>query len=357
MAIRVDMRSDTVTLPTKEMMDAIQRAELGDDVKREDRSTIALEEYAADLLGKEAGLLVTSGTMGNLVSILTHTQNGRCEMLAESMSHVLISEAGNYAHLGSVAVRSVKGNKGVMDPQEVEGMIRDASNVHNPRTALICVENSHNYAGGTVVPLENLTAIRAVADRYGIPMHLDGARIFNAAVALGVPASSIAAPFDSVQVCLSKGLSAPVGSLILGGKAFIEEARHFRKMVGGGMRQCGIIAAAGLVALKTMPGRLAEDHATARRLADGIAAIEGIGLDLSTVQTNMVRIDTQGLGVTGAAFVEALSAEGVLCGAQGKYIVRFVTHRHISEQDVDDALHVIRRVAEDIKRSKREESR
>lgn len=349
MNAKIDMRSDTVTLPTQEMMDAIAHAELGDDVKKEDAATIALEEYAADLLGKEAGLLVTSGTMGNFVSVLTHTQNGRCEMIAEAMSHIVVSEAGNYAYLGSVAVRSVRANHGKMDAEEIEGLVRDASNVHNPRTALICMENSHNYSGGTVAPLDNILSIRAVADRHGIPMHLDGARIFNAAIALGVPAAAVAAPFDSIQVCLSKGLSAPVGSLILGTRDFIEEARHFRKMVGGGMRQCGIIAAAGLVALKTMPQRLAEDHHTARLLAEGIAQEDGLGLDLSTVQTNMVRIDTRGTDMTGAEFVEALAAKGVLCGAQGKYIVRFVTHRHIAPKDIETALIAIHQVLKEKK--------
>lgn len=344
MATKIDMRSDTVTLPTQEMLQAILSAELGDDVKKEDRTTIELEELAAGMLGKEAGLLVTSGTMGNLVSILTHTQSGCCEMIAESMSHILVSEVGNYARIASVAVRSVRGHNGTMNAMDVEELIRDTSNIHNPRTALICLENSHNYSGGTVASLDNMLSIRRVADKYGVPMHLDGARIFNASEALGIPVSSVSAPFDSVQLCLSKGLSAPIGSVIVGSRAFIDEARHFRKMIGGGMRQCGIIAAAGLVALRTMPQRLSEDHATAKLLAEGLDHVDGIQVDLSTVQTNMVRINTKGLGVTGAGFVEALAAHDLLCGAQGKYVVRFVTHRHITRDSVTAALHIVERV-------------
>ena len=301
-------------------------------------TTAKLQECAAELLGKEAGLLLTSGTMGNLTAILTHTQSRRPEIIAEYRSHIMVSEGGGYAHFGSVAARPIEGRNGAMDPALVEECIRDRNNVHYPVTSLICIENTHNQAGGTAVPLDNISAIKDIADRNSISMHLDGARIFNAAIALGVGAKDIAGYFDSVQCCLSKGLSAPIGSVLTGSKAFIKEARHFRKMLGGGMRQCGIIAAAGIVALTKMTDRLAEDHANAKTLAIGLNELPGIKVDMGTVQSNIVRTDIEGTGMEAAEFTARLKEFGVLSGAQGKHIVRFVLHRHISEKDVQTAL-------------------
>ena len=212
------------------------------------------------------------------------------------------------------------------------------------------MENTHNFYGGTVVGLEDIHSIRKIADRYGLHMHLDGARVFNAAKAINVAASTICADFDSVQFCLSKGLSAPIGSIIVGSRPFIKEARYFRKMIGGGMRQSGIIAAAGIVALKNNIDRLVEDHDNAKLLATGIKNIEGIGIDMASVQTNMVRIDTSGLFITGAELVKHLNSQGVLCSAQGKYIVRFVTHRHITRNDIITAISVIEKVCESLRK-------
>lgn len=346
----IDLRSDTVTLPTKEMLDAIAEAEFGDDVKKEDITTNKLQEYAAELLGKEDALFVTSGTMGNLVSIMSHTPFRKAELIAESHAHILTSEAGGYAHVAGVALKSIDGIRGVMDPADIESAMRDPENTHHPRTALICMENTHNAAGGTVIGLENMAKIREIASRYSVPMHLDGARIFNAAAALGVEAKEIAQYFDSVQFCLSKGLSAPFGSLIVGSKEFISRALHMRKILGGGMRQSGLMAAPGLVALKTMVGRLGEDHRTAKIIGNGLYEMEELTLDLESVQTNMVRIDTSKLNVTGAEFVNALKSHGVLAGAQGKYIVRFVTHRHISEEDARKAVAMVGETVKELKR-------
>ena len=340
----IDLRSDTVTLPTREMMEAMTNAELGDDVFGEDKTTARLQECAAGLLGKEAAMLVTSGTMGNLTAILTHTQSRRPEIIAEYKSHIMVSEGGGYAHFGSVAARPIEGRHGALDPGKVEECVRDRDNVHYPVTSLICIENTHNQAGGTAIPLDNIYAVKKVADKYKIPMHLDGARIFNAAIALGVDAKAVAAPFDSVQFCLSKGLSAPVGSILTGSAEFIKEARHIRKMLGGGMRQCGIIAAAGLVALTKMTARLAEDHENAKALAAGLVQMPGIDIDMFTVQTNIVRTGVEGTGMEAPAFAARLAEEGVLCGAQGKYVIRFVLNRHVTAADVQTALGSISKI-------------
>lgn len=345
----IDLRSDTVTLPTKEMLDAIAHAEFGDDVKKEDKTTNELQEYAADLLGKEDALFVTSGTMGNLVSIMSHTPLRKPELIAEAHSHILTSEAGGYANIAGVALKSIDGIRGVMNPSDVELAVRDPENTHHPLTSLICLENTHNAAGGTVIGLDNIAKISEIAKKYSIPMHLDGARIFNAAIALNVQPKEIAKYFDSVQFCLSKGLSAPFGSLIVGSKGFIKQALHMRKILGGGMRQSGLMAAPGLVALKTMISRLAEDHRTAKILGNGLFEIEELSLDLETVQTNMVRIDTEKLNVTGIEFTNALKSHGVLAGAQGRYIVRFVTHRHISEADVRKTINLVKETVKELK--------
>lgn len=328
-------------MPTQEMLYAMSHAEVGDDVKMEDPSVNKLQDYAAELMGKEAGLLVPSGTMGNLVSIMTHTPLRKSEIIAESNAHIITSEAGGYAHLAGVAAKTIDGDMGALDAEKVEAALRDPHNIHHPRTALICMENTHNAAGGTVISLENMEQIRNVAKKFNIPMHLDGARIFNAAHALNVEAREIAKHFDSVQFCLSKGLSAPVGSLIVGSREFIKEATALRKMLGGGMRQCGVIAAAGYVALTSMVERLLEDHETARIIGEGLCEIPGITLDINTVQTNMVRFDVSKLGITADEFVKSLKANCILSGSFGKYCIRFVTHRHISKSDAHEAVSIV----------------
>lgn len=332
----IDLRSDTVTKPTDAMLKAMAQAEVGDDGYGEDPTLGKLEAISAERMGKEAALFVPSGTMGNLTAIMAHTQQRKSEIIAEFHSHILCSEAAGYAHLAGVAARGIKGKNGVLDPAEVEACIRTPNVLHQPRTALICVENTHNYSGGTVVTPEQANALGAVAVRHGIPMHLDGARIFNAAAALRLPAASLAEPFASVTFCLSKGLSAPVGSVLAGDKAFIRDARQFRKMLGGGMRQAGVLAAAGIIALREMTGRLEEDNARARRLASGLHKISGLCVDMETVQTNLVRMDTECFGCKASRIAGLLKNEGVLCNATGPYTLRFVTHRHITDRDIAD---------------------
>lgn len=337
----LDFRSDTVTKPTPEMRRAMYEAEVGDDVYREDPTVNRLEARAAEILGKEAALFVPTGTMGNQVAVLTHTRRGE-EVIVEAESHVFMYEVGGIAALAACQVRTVPGVRGAMDPAAVEAAIR-ADNVHFPRTGLVCVENTHNRSGGCVLPPENVAAVAEVAHRHGIPVHMDGARIFNAAVALGRPAAELVAPVDSVMFCLSKGLAAPVGSLLVGSRDFIAEARRYRKLLGGGMRQAGVLAAAGLVALEMMVDRLAEDHANARRLAEGIAAIPGLKVDMETVQTNMVMVDIADGRWTAAALVQALKQEGVLCNDTGPRRIRMVTHKDITAADVELALDAIAR--------------
>jgi len=338
----IDLRSDTITVPTPEMRRAMSRAEVGDDVYGEDPTIRSLEEMAAEMLGKEAGLFVTSGTMGNLVSILTHTRPGN-EIILESESHIVHYEVGGCAALGGVMVRTVPGKGGAIDPSILEAAIR-GEDIHFPRTTLIAMENTHNRAGGLAVPLSNIRAVRGVANKHGIPMHLDGARIFNAALALKVSAADIAQYFESVMFCLSKGLAAPVGSVIVGSREWIARARKWRKMVGGGMRQGGILAAAGIVALREMVGRLEEDHINAQRLAAGLAELPQVQVDPEAVETNMVLMDVGPTGKTGEEFVALLKEAGVLAGAMGPTTLRLVTHKDISPADVERALQVIGKI-------------
>lgn len=339
-----DFRSDTITEPTEEMRGAMRTARVGDDGREGDPTVRELEEYSAALLGKEAGLFVVSGTAGNLVSLMAHTTPGQ-ELILERDSHIFWYEVGGMARLAGLVVNRVAGKDGVMAPEDVEAAIRGA-NIHFPVTGLISVENTHNVAGGMVASPAQMAAIKAVADRHGVPVHLDGARIFNAAIALGVPAREIAAHADSITFCLSKGLSAPVGSVIVGSKKFIDVARRMRKMLGGTMRQAGVIAAAGLVAMKTMIDRLAEDHANAKRLAEKLATIPGVAVDVAKVQTNIVRTKVSGLGVTAATVMERLAQKNVYVLAQQQDTLRWLTHRHVTAADVDEAAATMAKVAE-----------
>jgi len=343
---KLDFRSDTITEPTEEMREAMARAKVGDDGREGDPTVRELEEYSAQLLGKEAGLFVVSGTMGNLVPILAHTTHGQ-EMILERDAHIYWYEVGGMAAVGGLVVNRVPGRDGVMTPEDVEAAIR-GDNVHFPKTGLICVENTHNVAGGTCWTVAQMAAVKAVAARRGIPVHLDGARLFNAAVALGVPAREIAAQTDSATFCLSKGLSAPVGAIIVGSKAFIEVAKKKRKMLGGTLRQGGVIAAAGLVALRTMIDRLAEDHANARRLAEKFHVIPGVAVDVNTVQTNIVRTKVSGLGVPAAKVAELLAQRNVYVLAQQADTLRWLTHRQVTKADVDAAVVVMTKMAEEL---------
>ena len=339
----VDLRSDTVTLPTPAMREAIYRAEVGDDVYGEDPTVNRLEEMAAERLGKEAALFVASGTMGNLVSLLSHCGRGD-EFIVGHLAHTFLYEAGGSAALGGIHPRTVPNQPdGTMDLADIEAAIRP-ENVHFPRSKLVCLENTHNRCGGAVLTPEYTKAVCELAHRHGLAVHLDGARIFNAAVALGVDVKELVEDVDSVQVCLSKGLSAPVGSVICGDKEFIYEARRNRKIVGGGMRQAGIIAAAGIVAMEQMVDRLAEDHANARRLAEGLAEIPGLAIDLDRVQTNIVIFDLVSERLTPAELQARLDERGVkLLAIEGRRL-RAVTHYGIEAEDIEVALGVIREV-------------
>ena len=339
----IDLRSDTVTKPTPAMRKAMAEAEVGDDVYGEDPTMNELEKLAAEMVGKEAALFVTSGTQGNQVAVMTHTRRGD-EVILESESHIYYYEVGAMATLSAVQARTVPGRLGAMDPDDVRAAIR-SENIHFPRTSLICLENTHNRAGGTVLPLDNMKEIYEIAKRAGLSVHLDGARLFNAATALGVDPKEITKYCDSVMFCLSKGLCAPVGSILAGDSAWIKRAWKNRKMLGGGLRQAGVLAAAGIVALKEMTLRLAEDHANARLLAEGFARIPGLAVDMQRVQTNMVMVDVAGLGVTGQQFSDALLERGVKANPMRPTVLRFVTHNDVSREDCLKAVEIVRDVA------------
>ncbi|MGC8874610.1 MAG: low-specificity L-threonine aldolase [Chloroflexia bacterium] len=340
---RIDLRSDTVTLPTPAMRRAMYEAEVGDDVWGEDPTVKRLQEMAAERVGKEAALFVASGTMGNLVSLLAHCRRGD-EVIMGDECHIFHYEVGAAAVFGGLVYHTVPTTRfGELPIEEIEAAIR-GPNVHFPPTGLICLENTHNRCGGTVIGPDYMRRVRELADRHGLPIHLDGARIFNAAIALGVDARELARYADSVMFCLSKGLSAPVGSLVCGTTEFVQRAHRVRKMVGGGMRQVGVIAAAGIVALQEMIDRLAEDHENARRLAEGLANIPGIAVDLDTVQTNMVMFYPVDRRWTTETLSEALCAEGVLVSYLGRTKIRAVTHYGIERADIEEALQRIARV-------------
>jgi threonine aldolase len=338
----VDLRSDTVTLPSPAMREAMYRAELGDDVYGEDPTVNRLEEMVAERLGKEAALLVVSGTMGNLVALLSHCGRGD-EIIMGHLAHTFLYEAGGVAALGGIHSHTLPNlPNGMLDPQDVENAIRDPQNVHHPRSRVICLENTHNRCGGAVLSPAQMATIKAIADRHGLAVHLDGARIFHAAIALGIDVKEIAAQADSVQLCFSKGLAAPVGSAICGSADFIREARRNRKMVGGGMRQAGIIAAAAIVALEQMVDRLADDHENARRLAAGLAEINGVTIDPAAVQSNIVVFGLADPTISLPQVSQALAAKGIKINPIDKAHFRAVTHYGVEREDIDRTLIAIR---------------
>ncbi len=332
----VDLRSDTLTMPGPEMRRAMAEAELGDDVFGEDPSIRRLEERAAGLMGKDAAVFVASGTMGNLLAVLALARSGQ-EVIADADSHLFLSEGAGAAALGGVQVRQLPTETGVMDADQVRAAVRATDDYHQPLTAAVCVENTHNRHGGVVWPLASLQAVRQAADEHGLSVHMDGARIFNAARAQGLVVGEIAATADTVTFCVSKGLGAPVGSVLCGQEETIDRSRRWRKAVGGGWREAGVLAAAGLWALDHMVDRLAEDHANARTLAEGLAELPGVHIDLGRVQTNIVRFEVAGMSAR--EFVAACREHGVLGGASNAGI-RFVTHFGIEPADVQRALSV-----------------
>lgn len=336
----IDLRSDTVTQPTDAMREAMARAAVGDDGYGEDPTVRRLEALAAERLGKDDAVFVPSGTMANLVAQLTHTGRGG-EVLLEAMSHILRSEMGGVANLAGLFHRGLPGHDGAMDIDALREAIRSGLSPKRLGTALVCMETTHNAAGGMVLPLDHMAEVHAIAKRNAVPVHIDGSRIFNAATALRVQAPEIARYGDSVSICLSKGLSAPVGSLLSGSKAIVERARAFRKMVGGSMRQAGIIAAAGIIAIEQMTQRLGEDHATAQAIARRLAAIDPALADPTRVQTNIVMVDVTRSKRRAEDWLVDLKDRGVLANAFGPYVVRLVTHRHIVEADATRAAEII----------------
>jgi threonine aldolase len=344
MRARIDLRSDTVTLPPREMLAEISRAELGDDVYGEDPTVNRLEEMAAERLGKEAALLVSSGTMGNLLAFLAHCERGRRILLGDQ-SDAWLWEAGGASALGGLVYHPVPtGPGGELFVEDLEAALLEPSNPQCAEPGVVCLENTHCMSGGCILRSGYLTAVRRFADRTGVPLHFDGARIFNAAVALGIDVGRIAEPADSVMFCLSKGLAAPIGSILAGSHSFLLRARRLRKMLGGGMRQAGIVAAAGIYALERMVDRLAEDHRHARLLYEGLAGIEGIAVDPAPPETNIVFWTLEEPGLSTTAFVAALGGREVAVGELGRHRIRAVTHLGITQQDIELAVEAVRQV-------------
>lgn len=336
----VDLRSDTITQPTPSMRKAMATAEVGDDVFGEDPTVNRLEEMTAERLGKEAGLYVTSGTMANLVCQLTHCGRGD-EMILGDQAHIFFYEQGGSSAVGSIHPRTIPNQPdGKLLLEDIEAAVRP-ENVHFPNTRLVVLENTHNRCNGAPIDSAYLQSVRRLADKYGLKIHMDGARLFNAAVALDIPAAELAAAADSVSICLSKGLAAPVGSVVCGTRSFVDSARRARKVLGGGMRQAGVLAAAGMVALTEMTARLAEDHANARRLAEGLAELKGLSVDPEVVKTNIVFFETKDDDYAAEHLAEDLTAGGVRVLPTGKSRLRAVTHYHITAEDIDHALGVL----------------
>lgn len=335
----IDFRSDTVTKPTDEMREAMARAEVGDDVYGEDPTARRLQERAAEMFGKEAALFVPSGTMGNQIAVRLHTQPGQ-EVIVEERSHMFNMEMAGMAVISGALAHPIRSPDGIMDWESIEAAIRPRVS-YFAQTGMIAVENTQNLAGGTVMSFERMREISERAHAAGLPVHLDGARIFNAAIVLKRGVAEIASLFDSVMFCLSKGLAAPAGSMILGSKQFIDRAIPVRRMLGGGMRQVGVLAAAGLVALEKMPGRLEEDHANAQLLARGLAQIRGIRIDPERVQTNILVFDISGTGQTTSEFSSKLKQCGVLASGISPREIRMVTHKDVSRDDCETALGAI----------------
>ena len=334
--MRIDLRSDTVTKPCEGMREAMRFAEVGDDVNGDDPTVIRLQDRVAQLLGKESGLFVPSGTMSNAVAVRTHTQPGD-EIIAEESSHLYLYEGGGYAALSGCSIALVPGSCGILEPEEVQKRIRKSagSRSHYPNASLVCLENTSNRGGGTCYPVEVLDEICRLSREADCRLHLDGARLFNAVIASGESAASLTEGFDSISVCLSKGLGAPVGSVLVGTRSFIDRAHRWRKLFGGGMRQSGILAAAGLYALDHNIKRLADDHNRARRLAEGLGEITGLSVDQEAVQTNMVYLETK---EPAKGYVDRLAEMGVGCFALGDRLIRLVTHLQIDDEGIEEVI-------------------
>lgn len=341
----IDLRSDTVTKPTPRMRRAMAEAEVGDDVYFEDPTVLRLQERAAELTGKEAALFVPSGTMGNQICVKLNSRPGT-EVVLEERSHILNYEMGASALISGVTLRPVRGEDGLLDWPKVSAAIRHSAPYYVTPTSMIALENTHNMAGGSVMPVETAEEICSNAGALGLRSHLDGARIFNASITLGTTVTEVARPFDTVMFCLSKGLGAPVGSIIAGSRDLMDEAVRLRKLLGGGMRQVGVLAAAGLVALEDSPEILPEDHANARRLATGLAEMRGIAIDPEKVQTNIVIFDISATGMTTSRMSDELKARGVLANGINPREMRMVTHYDVSRSEIETTLEMVREIVE-----------
>ena len=341
---RVDLRSDTLTLPTDEMREAMAAAEVGDDVYGEDPTVDHLEEIAAEKMGMEAALYVPSGAMGNTCAMLSHARHGE-EVIFEERAHMFVWECGAFANIAGLASRTLTGSNGIIQPDQLREAIR-GHNVHFSPTSLVCIENTHNNYGGSPWTPAEVEAIGSVCKENGLKLHMDGARLFNAAVAHGVEAKAYAAHIDSVMFCVSKGLSAPVGSLLCGSRSFIDRAYEMRKRLGGAMRQAGVIAAAGIVALKNMVNRLSEDHTNAKRLVEGLGAIDGIEIEAPEVMTNILKVDVGQWGWTAEQLVNAWKEQGILSNPRPPHGARLVTHRHINAADVEYVIETTQKMAQ-----------
>jgi threonine aldolase len=336
-----DFRSDTVTRPTEKMRQAMAEAVVGDDVLGDDPTVQKLEALAAEVTGKEAALFCPSGTMGNSIAVKMWT-NALEEVIVEERSHIYNMESTHMTFVSGVTPRPLRSNRGAMDPQDILANIRKP-NVHTPRTSLICLENTHNNWGGAVLPLENFQAVRKLADEHGLRVHLDGARIFNASHASGVPVKEYARRVDSVMFCLSKGLSAPVGSMLVADWERIDFARRIRKALGGGMRQVGVLAAPGIIALTEMVARLEDDHVRARQLAQGVSGLPGVTLDPASVQTNIIIFGFDHPALSVSALLEKMKERGVLALAVSGGI-RMVTHKDVGDEDVERAVKAFKEI-------------
>tara|TARA_A100001234_G_scaffold177677_1_gene159613 strand:- start:225 stop:1265 length:1041 start_codon:yes stop_codon:yes gene_type:complete len=339
---RVDLRSDTVTQPTAAMREAMMNAPVGDDVLGDDQTVIQLQDMLAEMLGKEAALFVPSGTMSNAIAIRAHTVPGD-EIITENASHIYVYEGGGYAALSGCSVALVPGKSGIMEPKDVEKAIRkqEGSLGHYPNGSLVCVENTANRGGGTCYPQDTLDEIAKIAHENGCAAHIDGARLFNASVATGVSPSRMVKEYDSISICLSKGLGTPVGSVLVGSSDFISKAHRWRKMFGGGMRQAGVLAACGIYALENHVQRLEEDHRRAKYLAEAVNSIDGFNVNLASVETNMVYIE----GDIGAKkILEKLAEQGVDVLEVGPTAVRAVLHLHITDEDVERTIQAFQNI-------------
>ncbi len=336
----VDLRSDTVTKPSKEMREAMFSAEVGDDVFGEDPTVNELQEVVARMFDKEAGLYIPSGTMGNQLAVKTHTHPGN-EIILEADAHIFKYEAGAAGMLSGVITKILHGVNGVLTAEQIDHSVNRTDDIHAAPTGMIALENTHNRAGGTIYPMEEIKKISEVAHRRNIPLHLDGARIMNACVATNIKPMEYGRYFDSISICLSKGLGAPVGSVLVGTKNFIDKARYFRKAYGGGMRQAGILAAAGLYALRHNMDKLREDHLKAKRLAEAISLLKSFSIDLATVQTNIVIFSVK--SGTSYAIIDKLKDQGILAIPFSDVKIRFVTHLDVSLEDIDHTINSLKK--------------